>query len=67
MACPYCKEIKEIIEAIDNRCLAADGPVTPTHLEITTDELRRIYKLSRGCGLPRLKSQRRPRHKRRAA
>ena len=67
MACPYCKAIKEVIEAVDNRCIAADGPVTPTRLEITDEELQLIYRLARGCGLRRPKSEGRPRSKRRAA
>jgi len=33
----------ELLEAIDQRCAAADGPVTPTIQEATTDELRRLY------------------------
>ena len=33
----------ELLEAIDQRCMAADGPVTPTLSEATTDELRRLY------------------------
>ena len=40
--------IKQIIEDVDNRCLAADGPVTPTLQEMTVDEMRRIYALA--CG-----------------
>jgi hypothetical protein len=36
--------IAETLEAIDLRCLAADGPVTPTLSEATPDELRRMYK-----------------------
>ena len=35
--------IVEIIEAVDNRCLAVDGPVTPTRLEMTDEELRDIF------------------------
>jgi len=31
------------LEAIDQRCTAADGPVTPTLSEATPDELRRLY------------------------
>lgn len=31
------------IESVENRCMAADGPVTPTSEEITDDELRRIW------------------------
>lgn len=40
------KKIKEIIEIVDNRCMAADGPVTPTKDEITDKELKEIYKLT---------------------
>jgi len=35
--------IARTIEAIDHRCMAADGPVTPTLEEATYQELRRIY------------------------
>lgn len=33
----------DTIHAVENRCMAADGPVTPTHAEITDDELRKVY------------------------
>lgn len=33
----------ELLEAIDQRCAAADGPVPPTLSEATADELRRLY------------------------
>jgi hypothetical protein len=33
----------ELLEAIDTRCMAADGPVTPTLHEATADEMRRLY------------------------
>ncbi len=33
----------ELLETIDNRCAASDGPVTPTLTEATADELRRLY------------------------
>ncbi|MGA7885257.1 MAG: hypothetical protein WCA44_05895 [Acidobacteriaceae bacterium] len=33
----------ELLESIDQRCAAADGPVTPTLQEATADELRRLY------------------------
>jgi hypothetical protein len=33
----------ELLETIDNRCMAADGPVPPTLSEATADELRRLY------------------------
>jgi hypothetical protein len=39
--------IAQIIEDVDNRCLAADGPVTPTLQEMTQDELSRIYALAK--------------------
>lgn len=35
--------IAQILQAVDARCMAADGPVTLTRLEITDEELRRIY------------------------
>lgn len=41
-------EIAQILEWVDNRCMAADGPVTLTKDEITTEELRRIYQLAKG-------------------
>jgi hypothetical protein len=40
--------IAEIIEFVDHRCQAVDGPVTKTRHEITDDELREIYKLAGG-------------------
>ena len=39
-------QIHGVIDVVEQRCLAADGPVTKTHDEITDNELRRIYKLS---------------------
>ena len=39
--------IRKIIEAVDNRCMAADGPVTPTLQEMTQAEISSIYALSR--------------------
>jgi len=41
-------KIRDIIEDVDNRCMAVDGPVTPTEREITAAELKRIYKLAGG-------------------
>lgn len=41
-------EIARIIEAVDNRCAAADGDVTPTLQEMTQAEISRIYELSSG-------------------
>lgn len=40
--------IKEIIEGIENRCMASDGPVTNTRHEMSDEELRRIYRLAGG-------------------
>ena len=40
-------KIAEIIEAVDNRCMAADGPVTPTLQEMTQTELSAIYAIAR--------------------
>lgn len=42
------KQIVEIINGIENRCMAAEGPVTNTRHEMTDDELRRIYVLAGG-------------------
>lgn len=39
-------EIARIIERVDDRCLATDGPVTPTLQEMTQEEISRIYKLA---------------------
>jgi hypothetical protein len=39
--------IARTIESIDRRCLAADGPVTPTLEEATYPELRRIYQAAK--------------------
>ena len=38
--------IKEIIEGVDGRCAAADGPVLPTMREITQQEISAIYALA---------------------
>lgn len=43
----FLSRIAGIIEQVDVRCMAADGPVTPTPLEITQEELSRIYALSK--------------------
>ena len=40
--------IARILEDADNRCMAVDGPVTPTRHEITDWELREIYLLATG-------------------
>ena len=39
--------IARTIEAIDDRAMSADGPVTPTLREATYPELRRIYKAAK--------------------
>ncbi len=47
-----CRRIVNIIECVENRCMAADGPVTPTTKEITEDDLRRIWLAAKeGAGL----------------
>lgn len=40
--------IAEIIESVDNRCLAVDGLVCPTLKEMTQSEISEIYKLAKG-------------------
>lgn len=42
------QRIRDIIDAVEGRCSAVDGDVTPTLREMTRDELRRIYKLAGG-------------------
>lgn len=39
--------IAQIIENVDQRCMAADGPVTPILQEMTQDEISEIYRLAR--------------------
>ena len=39
--------IAEIIEDVDHRCMAADGPVTPTLQEMTQREISEIYRLAK--------------------
>lgn len=41
--------IAEILERVDGRCMAADGPVTQTKEEIEGAELREIYLLATGA------------------
>jgi hypothetical protein len=41
------KRIAQIILDVDNRCMAVDGPVTPTLEEMTQDEISEIWELSR--------------------
>lgn len=35
--------VVEVLETVDNRALATDGPVTPTIEEIRGDEFRKLY------------------------
>ena len=42
------KGIAEIIEKVDDRCLAADGAVTETLDEISQDEIKEIYNFAKG-------------------
>lgn len=44
------REIADIIERVDRRCMAADGPVTSTLSEMTQQEISRIYKLASAKG-----------------
>lgn len=39
--------IAKIIEDVDNRCMAVDGPVTPTLNEMTQKEMSMIYKYAK--------------------
>ena len=41
-------QIQEIIEAVDQRASAADGPVADTREEMTKAEMRKIYRLAKG-------------------
>lgn len=41
-------KIAEIIEAVDRRAAATDGPVTPTLQEMTQAEISEIYRLASG-------------------
>jgi hypothetical protein len=42
------RRIREIIELVDNRAIAADGPVTPTLEEMKQSEISEIYHLAGG-------------------
>ncbi len=42
------KRIAQIIEAVDDRCMACDGPVTPTLKEMRQAEISEIYELAKG-------------------
>jgi hypothetical protein len=39
-------EICNVIERVETRCMAADGPVTPTSEEIRADETQALARLS---------------------
>ncbi len=39
-------KIADIIESVDHRCSAADGPVTPKLQEMTQDEMSEIWRLA---------------------
>jgi len=41
------QRIAKIIESVDNRCMATDGPVTPTLLEMKQKEISEIYRLAK--------------------
>ena len=41
------RRIAQIIQEVDERCLAADGPVTPTLQEMRQSEISEIYALAR--------------------
>ena len=41
-------EIARIIESVDNRAMAVDGPVPSTMQVMTQDEMSRIYALASG-------------------
>lgn len=47
------RAIAAIIEIVEVRCMAADGPVTDTRAEMTADELRQIWRLASGDFKPR--------------
>lgn len=42
-AADVCKLYIDTIHSVEQRCMAADGPVTPTCNEITDSELRAVY------------------------
>lgn len=41
------QRIAEIIEQVDDRCMAAEGPVTPTLSEMRQEEISEIYELAK--------------------
>ncbi|MEE8607800.1 MAG: hypothetical protein V3S55_09355 [Nitrospiraceae bacterium] len=46
LACEMFKPVADIIQAVDQRCSAADGPVTVTEQEISQGELRNLLALA---------------------
>ena len=42
-----CREIARIMDAVDQRCLFADGAVTKFQDEVRDGELRQIYRLAK--------------------
>lgn len=46
------RRIAEIIEAVDERCLAHDGPVGDTREEMSKKEMQEIYDLAKGRKKP---------------
>lgn len=54
------KAIVDIIERVDDRCLAADGPVPKTRRQIKDEEIVRIYRLAKGYAAagPKVKGKR---------
>lgn len=42
------ERICNIIEGVEIRCMAVDGPTTPTLKAMNEDEMRRIYELAKG-------------------
>ena len=54
--------IAEIVEAVDHRCQAADGPVSRTLEEMTQDEISAIYALAKGKPEDWRPTTTRPRH-----
>ncbi len=41
------RTILDVVESVEARCMAADGPVTPTLREMTEAELRRLWKAAK--------------------
>ena len=43
----HARVILDVVDSVELRCMAADGPVTPTLQEITEAELRRLWRAAR--------------------